>query len=416
MLGTKKRGLTRFATMAGVAAIGTIGVGGVAFASGGHATPTKATVRVAAPNATGGVTGAVGSVDESTQGTIYENNHKNTSTSTHLFNLKLPDGTNLLAYCIQFNTDFTDSIKYNEGTWDSSNVKNLNKVQWVLQHGYPSESAAALAKEAGVSGTVSVKQAVEATQAAVWNFSDGETLNTSNTKNARSVVKIYNYLTGSANSGGTEPSPSLSITPTSLTATLKAGATAGQLVGPFTVNTNASTASLALGNTAPSGLTLTNAQGAPVTSASNGDQVYFDVPTSSQTGAASFTASAKATIEGGRVFESGTSPSKYQKLILATSSPVQVSAMANATWSTATPTPTPTPSTTPTPTPTPSTTPSMTPTPSPTTTTPGAVLAHTGASNTPMIAGIVIALIVIGGGLLAFVKLRGRNAGTPSGS
>jgi TQXA domain-containing protein len=400
--------------MAGAVAIGTIGIGGVAFAAGGGSGAPTPQIAVQAAQASGGVTGAsiTGLADE---GAIYIKGQTHTAPTT-LFNLKTKSGVTFQTYCIDFEDPAAWDVSrhkaldtYSEHNWSASTLAtkeaNLNNIQWILVHSFPNVSTSSIASAAGISGGLTPVEAVEGTQAAIWSYSDNEFLNTTaEAKHDPKVVALYNYLTGSANTGAPQPAPTLTIQPTSVTATLTPSSS--RLVGPFTVATSASSVTLSVSGA--SGVTLTDASGNPETTATNGSKIYLDIPKGMDTGSATINASAMATLGTGRVFlaDPVNPPKQYQKLILAGSKPTTVAASASASWSTSTPSPTPSPSTSST-------------TPAPVTTTPGVALAHTGADNTPLIVGIVVALLIIGGGLLTFAKLRGRHAGsggTTSGS
>jgi LPXTG-motif cell wall-anchored protein len=293
-------------------------------------------------------------------------------------------------------------------------------------------------------------EAIGATQAAIWHYSDGVDLvgarNVSKDSAAR-VAKLYHFLTDK-NPGLDQPKPTLNIVSTGAKQN-------GDLVGPFAIK-SAATGDLKLDTSKfPKGVTLTDAKGNPVTSVKDGDSVYVKIADGTPAGNTSFSISTEATLDLGRIFvgvndnpdkckDGGKDPKHCtQPLIVAQASKVTVSAEAPVTWTTPTPpTTTTTPPTTTTTTAPPTTT-STTPcvpgtttttttttttspgngggttttttpapptctTPTPTTTADTNTLAYTGASVIgPAIAGVV--LIGAGIGALFFVRRRKAN-------
>ncbi|MFE3944261.1 hypothetical protein ACFXPV_20640 [Streptomyces sp. NPDC059118] len=110
---------------------------------------------------------------------------------------------------------------------------------------------------------------------------------------------------------------------------VRRGQVCGRL-GPFTVGTNASAAALSLAPGAPAGARIVDKDGAPVTDAENGDQVFLDVPVGAPDGSTELTALATTGVPLGRAFVSTDGPS--QTLILAGSSSSAVSAEASVSW------------------------------------------------------------------------------------
>jgi TQXA domain-containing protein len=280
--------------------------------------------------------------------------------STSLFNLKLEDGTVLQTYCIDFETDIRRNAAYQEDAWANYPGKgeftSPAKVHWILQNSYPTLSAADLATAAKVDG-LSNEQAMAATQAAIWHFSNGVNLLDDN--NAK-VKAVYDYLVENAQDlpQTSEPDASLSITPAT------AEGTAGSTIGEFTIETSA--ASVPLNVDAPDGVELVDLEtGEPVTEASSGDKLGFEVPADAAPGEASVSASVSAEVHAGRLFK-GTEDKPTQTLITAESGEAEVSAAASVSWTEGTqPSPSPSPSTPPSESPSPSPTPSETPSPSP---------------------------------------------------
>ncbi|MEU3016626.1 MULTISPECIES: thioester domain-containing protein [unclassified Nocardiopsis] len=281
---------------------------------------------------------------------------------TNLFRLRLEDGSELITYCIDIETNIRSSAWYKEDSWANYPGEGAfaepGKVHWILQHGYPEKSAQELAEAADGANAARVteKEALAATQAAIWHFSNGATL----TRGKGNVKAIYDYLVDNAEELPQEPAPTLSVTPNSATGQ------AGETVGEFEISTNAQSVPVDL--TVPDGVELVDiATGQPVgDTLSDGDKVGFSVPADADAGEASFSLEANATIKQGRLFK-GEDPEKAtQTLITAEDSDVTVNAEASVEWSEAdTPAPTPEPSETPSPSPSPTPEPTDEPSPKP---------------------------------------------------
>ncbi len=251
--------------------------------------------------------------------------HTNTGDKpAYILNLDLDGSSDILqTYCIDIHTSTWDGVAYTEATWAEGSVANLGKVTWVLNHGYPAITAAALLTAVNDYGPdlagLTQNQAAAATQAAVWHFSDGSNLEN---PNLPEVVAVYNYLTLSA-VATSEPAPSLSILPATLSGPV------GERIGPFTVTTSA--ASVALSAT---GGIITDAVGTLLATVGNGGTFYI---TMAGEGSVTISATATATLSSGRVFIT-TADSPRQKLIAAKSmtaeSVVTVEAQATTTTTT----------------------------------------------------------------------------------
>lgn len=370
---------TRRALRLGVAALGT----GVVLAS-------YAGVAVADPGTTQG-TGTqpatvTGVPTAHSVGTIFDDHDQSVDVS--LFDLDLNTGQTVVTFCIDLNHPLAEGKTYVEGNWDKANPgSDMPHILWVLDHSGPLLKADDVLSAAGAPAISDDQRASDivymATQAAVWHFSDGFDLGTktptfggqnpvpATNDEATAIQKVYAYLTGSTNTGMSEPAPALSITPDSLSGQV------GKAIGPFTVKTTAQTITL----TASNGAKLVDAKGNPVDKAGNDDQfsVLLD-----KAGKATVDAKGSGTVPVGRIFVFQDSPNTKQKLVVATPATLPVSASVTVTASevAATPSPTATPS----------------PRPAP-------VLASTGASPWPKI-GLAALLLVVGTGMVLLTRKR----------
>ncbi|HET9141843.1 thioester domain-containing protein [Actinophytocola sp.] len=257
-----------------------------------------------------------------------------------LFDLKLADGTVLQVYCVQIweNLDYRTDVM-EERPWGSYPDpkspfnKNSAKINWVLHNGYPARTVEQLAaKLTDLHDGLSKAEAITATQAAIWHFSDGENLDrkdvlldTGDKGTEADVLALYDYLTGAANVGIGEPkAPSLAIKPGE-----KAGKS-GDRIGPFTVSTNGDITDLK--KTVPAGVKITDKDGVELTvdALKDGSEIYFDVPKGTATGDGVVDLTATAEVSTGRLFVG--SDGKAQALIVAQSDKATVTAGAKATW------------------------------------------------------------------------------------
>ncbi|MEE2037814.1 thioester domain-containing protein [Nocardiopsis sp. CT-R113] len=247
------------------------------------------------------------------------------SVGTNLFNLELEDGTVLTTYCIDLETGIRGGAWYREDSWANypgeGDFAEPGKVHWILQNSYPAASAADLGQAAGVSGRATEAQALAATQAAIWHFTNGARLDRAH----GNTTRIYDHLVASAEDLPQEPGATLSVTPGTATGT------AGGTVGEFTIETSAT--GIAVDLNAPEGVTLVDVEtGESVDTVESGDTVGFSVPAGTAPGEASFSLEATATVETGRLFK-GEDPDKAtQTLITAEGDETTVSASASATW------------------------------------------------------------------------------------
>jgi len=257
------------------------------------------------------------------------------STMTELMILSSGENSpEVLVYCIDLNTQINNRTDYNEVTWAESWLKDtvkVSKINWILNHSYPKvKDLGALKSAANASKSIDEKEAVAATQAAIWHFSNGANLDDGrNNDNRSEVVALYKYLTGSANVGeANEPGASLELSPAKLSG--QDGDTPG--VGPINVKTSASgDVDVKLNGTVPTDVKLIDKNGAPISKAKNGDELYVKVPEGTAPGKTEIEASAKAGVRVGRVF-TGADHRKTQTLISAGSTEFGVKAKAAVEW------------------------------------------------------------------------------------
>lgn len=317
--------------------------------------------------------------------------------------------TKLEVYCVQINVNIDRQhpgmveVPWNKYP-DANSPFHANRehINWVLQNGFPVKDVSALKTAIG-RDTLEEREAITATQAAAWHYSDNQNLdladpinNGGDAEDEADVVALYKYLTGDKNVGiADEPeAASLELTPGSATGK------AGDKVGPFEVKTTGDITELT--SELPEGVKVTDADGKELKAEDikNGSKIFFTVPADAKDGEGTFTLNATGHVEAGRLFigneKDGDKTRPTQSLIVATAKDTKLSAKAKADWKA---TPVTTPETT---TPPVETTVPTTPAPQPDT----GGLAYTGAS---IFVPILIGVLLVGGGVAALLFQRRRK-------
>jgi TQXA domain-containing protein/LPXTG-motif cell wall-anchored protein len=337
---------------------------------------------------------------------------------TNLLGFTLADGTKLGMYCVEIHTDIDETHDMVERPWDdypnagSPFHDNRAKINWVLHHGYPAKSLEALSTQfPDAHDGIDALEAIAATQAAVWHFSDDTDLDRddplsgdgSDEEDAADALALYDYLVGDDNKGiGEQPTPTLSVTPETLSGK------AGERIGPFTVTTSGTVEELAAN--LPDGVKITDADGTELTAdtIADGTELYVDVPKGAAEGTADFELTASAAVDTGRLFVGKDYDERpTQSLIVAKAEKTTLTAGAGVEW-TAAPTtpPTSTTTTTTTTTTVPPTTTTTEDTPAPQPKNNDDDLAETGAS---ILAPALIGLVLVGAGIGAMIFVRRRK-------
>ncbi|HEU5471136.1 MAG TPA: thioester domain-containing protein [Actinophytocola sp.] len=264
---------------------------------------------------------------------------------TMLIDLKLANGANLKVYCVQIRTDLDNSREAMvEVPWEqfpdtgSPFARNSDRLNGVLHNGFPVKSLAELTKALTAAGVrlsdgLSAEEAITATQAAVWHFSDGTDLNEAdplvdldNRAIEQDVLALYRFLLDDKNTGGAvAPKATLEFSPA------QSAGDPGTKIGPFTVATNGKITELAAD--VPDGVRIIDKAGNPVDAKAikNGSEIFFEVPADAAPGAGSVELTAEAQVATGRLFI-GKGGRAAQALIVAASDDSVVTATATATF------------------------------------------------------------------------------------
>ncbi|MGW3555834.1 Cys-Gln thioester bond-forming surface protein [Streptomyces sp. NPDC000963] len=304
------RRLAAAALVSGLVAVGTTVMAGPALAD-------------EAPGA-GGVRAKLGNLskEESAGVVISEKDGSEWSVRGGLFAMDVEGGGSLFTYCIDLRTPAKHDFGYKEVGWDQSSLHDnddAGKILWILENGYPKLSTKDLGDKVGAD--LSKSEAAAGTQAAIWTLSD----DVEATPKDGDARKLTAYLLKNAKALK-EPKPSLSLSLSSV------AGKSGERLGPITVDTNVANEGVKVAAVpgTPTGVEIVNKAGAPVTTASNGDEIFFDVPAGTPDGTAELAVEATTKVQLGRAFVSVDGPS--QTLILAGSSDSTVAAKATAAW------------------------------------------------------------------------------------
>lgn len=331
------------------------------------------------------------------------------------------------AYCVELPTRLEEGKPLREAPWGehpnpASHFKdNAGKILWILTNSFPMKSVDEVNRAFGDGKSpFNDREAIAATQAAIWHFSDGAELDVakeSKDEGGEDVVELYQKLVKQAVDEGKQLNPTLGLAPAELKGK------AGEKIGPFAVTTTASEVTLTA--KLPKGVTITDAKGNPLTVETSGDELkvkakdtaekvsefFVNVPGDALAGQAEMKVKVEAKLQAGRLFVSEDKNQKTQSLVIAKTSDIKLEKPARAEWAGGTVTQPPTSSTTTT-----TTVPPTTTTVPPTTTTappaPGGGtdedLASTGASILwPLVGGLVL----VGGGIAALFVVRRKKAG-----
>ncbi|WP_156724717.1 Cys-Gln thioester bond-forming surface protein [Streptomyces apocyni] len=313
MFSVRRRGAARLAAVtlaSGLVAAGVLAGAGAAVAD-------------EEPQRQGGATATLGSLVTHDQAVIRGEDGNEREIPAGLFEMSVQDGGTLQSYCVDIHNPTQQGAKYQETPWSATSLNNnpdAGKVHWILRNSYPQvNDLAALAKKSGAR-SLTEETAAAGTQVAIWRYSDGADV----TAVDPGAEKLADYLEKRARNHA-EPKASLTLDPPAVSGH------PGKPLGPVTVRTSADEVMVSPPTDATaSGVRIVDAKGEELTSAKNGDELYFDVPKDAAlSGSAALTVQASTTVPVGRAFASET---RSQTQILAGSSESTVAATASAHW------------------------------------------------------------------------------------
>ncbi|WP_443063576.1 Cys-Gln thioester bond-forming surface protein [Streptomyces sp. NBC_00663] len=196
------RGVARLVAgtlMSGLVAAGVLAGAGTAAAGDGTA------------EIQGGATATIGGLK--TYGTaVIHDDSGDLEVSAGLFEMAVEGGGMLQTYCVDLYNPTQRDAKYHETPWGGTSLganKDAGKIRWILQNSYPQvNDLAALAEKAGVAGGLTEQDAAAGTQVAIWRYSDGADVDAADPQ----AEKLADYLHDSARSLA-EPQASLTLSP-----------------------------------------------------------------------------------------------------------------------------------------------------------------------------------------------------------
>ncbi|MGW1715401.1 Cys-Gln thioester bond-forming surface protein [Streptomyces sp. NPDC002156] len=151
------------ATMvSGLAVTGALAVAGTAVADG-------------TPQQQGGATATIGGL-KTYGAAVVHGDDGDEQISAGLFEMSVDNGGTLQTYCVDLHNPTQKDAKYQETSWSGTSLggnKDAGRIRWILQNSYPQvNDLAALADRAGAAG-LTEQDAAAGTQVAIWRYSDG---------------------------------------------------------------------------------------------------------------------------------------------------------------------------------------------------------------------------------------------------
>jgi TQXA domain-containing protein len=127
------------------------------------------------PQTQGGATATINGLKTYGEAVIHEDGGDQ-RVEAGLFEMSVDGGGTLQTYCVDLHNPTQRDAHYQETPWSGTSLganKDSGKIRWILQHSYPQvNDLAALAHQAGV-GTLTEQDAAAGTQVAIWRYSDG---------------------------------------------------------------------------------------------------------------------------------------------------------------------------------------------------------------------------------------------------
>ncbi|MFF3610438.1 TQXA domain-containing protein [Streptomyces sp. NPDC002580] len=193
----------RAARLAAAASVwGFITAGTIAFAGTAAAEET--------PQSPGGATATIGELKTYGSAVVHDNG-EDAWISAGLFEMSVDDGGTLQTYSVDLHNPTQRDAKYQETPWSGTSLnrnKDAGRIHWILRNSYPQvNDLAALARKAGVPG-LTEQDAAAGTQVAIWRYSDGADVDAVDPQ----AEKLAGYLQRSAQRLP-EPEASLTLAP-----------------------------------------------------------------------------------------------------------------------------------------------------------------------------------------------------------
>ncbi|MGW1051642.1 TQXA domain-containing protein [Streptomyces sp. NPDC002521] len=162
------------------------------------------------PQTEGGATATINGLKTYGEAVIHEGGGDQ-RVQAGLFEMSVDGGGALQTYSVDLRNPTQRDAPYEETSWSGTSLgvnKDAGKIHWILQNSYPQvNDLAALARRAGV-GTLTEQDAAAGTQVAIWRYSDHVKVDAVDPQ----AEKLADYLQKSALGLG-EPQASLTLDP-----------------------------------------------------------------------------------------------------------------------------------------------------------------------------------------------------------
>ncbi|MFF7127585.1 Cys-Gln thioester bond-forming surface protein [Streptomyces sp. NPDC008240] len=127
------------------------------------------------PQTQGGATATINGLKTYGEAVIHEDGGDQ-RVAAGLFEMSVDGGGTLQTYCVDLHNPTQRDARYQETPWSGTSLgtnKDAGRIRWILQNSYPQvNDLAALARKAGVGG-LTEQDAAAGTQVAIWRYSDG---------------------------------------------------------------------------------------------------------------------------------------------------------------------------------------------------------------------------------------------------
>ncbi|MFD7872740.1 Cys-Gln thioester bond-forming surface protein [Streptomyces sp. NPDC059766] len=197
----RRRGVVRSA--AAVFISGLVAAGAVAVAAPAVAAETV--------QSQGGAIATMGGL-KTYGGAVVHGDSGDQQVSAGLFEMSVEGGGTLQTYCVDLHNPTQRDASYHETPWSGTSLaanKNAGKISWILQNSYPQvNDLAALAEAAGTGSGLTEQDAAAGTQVAIWRYSDAADVDAIDPQ----AEKLADYLQKAARNAA-EPEASLSLDP-----------------------------------------------------------------------------------------------------------------------------------------------------------------------------------------------------------
>ncbi|WP_225821402.1 Cys-Gln thioester bond-forming surface protein [Streptomyces naphthomycinicus] len=152
------------------------------------------------PQTQGGATATINGLKTYGEAVIHEDGGDQ-QVEAGLFEMSVDGGGTLQTYCVDLHNPTQRDAHYQETAWSGTSLavnKDAGRIRWILQNSYPQvNDLAALAREAGVSG-LTEQDAAAGTQVAIWRYSDDAKVDAVDPR----AEKLADYLEKSARGVG----------------------------------------------------------------------------------------------------------------------------------------------------------------------------------------------------------------------